>query len=256
MNPHGHEHAGPEHTGHDHHGEPPDPPATHGMAVVGTDSAYLSHLPMFMDVHDFQVLLEVEFIGPDGSPHTGYVDDRRQHPDALYTLKPRQMVLPELFPEDGQTARSSFQGSVFRHHYERVDPPAPTPVKVADAITVSVRRVVHARQFERTAKRPSQLEYILFGNGAELFFAHLISTPPDFDQLIKVRVNANLSDIDLGAGPRVTVPGRADIAAERIEAGGGTVPAVLHAADRDIEIGIDPGPEFYLEEGELEKDDR
>jgi hypothetical protein len=251
MNPHEHDHAGRNDHG-DHH----DPPARHGMAVLGTDAVYLSHLPMFMDVHDYQVLLEAEFTGPDGHPHPGYANDRRQHPDVLYTLKPERFVLPEILPGNGAPARSSFRGEVFRHHYERTTPPALTPVSVADALTVTVRRIVHARQFEQNAERPPQLEYILFGKGDELFLAHRINTPPDFDHLLQVRLDVELGDGDLAGGPRVVVPDRADLATERIHAGGGTVSAVLHAGNREIKISIDPVREFYFEEAELAEDHR
>jgi hypothetical protein len=251
MNPHGHDHAGQNDHG-DHH----DPPARHGMVVLGTNAVYLSHLPMFMDVHDYQVLLEAEFTGADGHPHPGYADDRTQNPDLLYTVKPERFVLPEILPGTGRPERSSFRGEVFRHHYERTDPPAPTPVRVADAVTIMVRSVVHGRQFDRNAERPPHLQYILFGSGDELFLAHLISTPPDFDQLIQVRLDVELGARDLTRGPRVTVPDRADLATERIQTGDGIVPAVLHVDDRDIKIDIDPGHEFYFEEAELAEDHR
>jgi hypothetical protein len=41
---------------HDH----PDPNATfgtHGMLLFGEETLYLSHLPMFMSPHNFQVIL-------------------------------------------------------------------------------------------------------------------------------------------------------------------------------------------------------
>jgi len=245
MNPHGHDHAGQNHDAQD------DPPEVHGMAVIGSDTVYLSHLPMFMPVHNYQVILEAEFTGPDGRPDLGYAEDRKKNPGLLYTLRPKPFVLPELLLRTGPAARSSFTGDVFRHHYERTRPPNPRPVQVANDVTVTVRKVVHGRKFELAAARPPQLEYILFGRGNELFLAHLISGPPDFDQLIQVRLDAELDDTDLARGLRVTVQDRVDRVTDRIQSSGGTVAAVLHASDREIKIRVDPGREFYLEEGEL-----
>jgi hypothetical protein len=245
MHPHG-----PEH--HDQTHDHGDPEArVHGMAVIGTDTFYLSHLPMFMPLHDYQVILEAEFTGPDGRPDPGYVEDRKQHPGLLYTFRPEPFVLPQLLPDGGPPKRSSVTGDVFRHHYERTQPPNPRPVEVASGITVTVRTVVHGRKFEPGASRPPQLEYLLFGRGQELFLAHLISAPPDFDQLIQVRVDTELDDGDLARGLRVTVPDRADEARERIRPNGGPLAAVLRPGDQDIKIGVDPGQEFYLEENEL-----
>jgi hypothetical protein len=36
----------------------------HGMLIVGEEAIYVSHLPMWMRPHNFQVILEVTFRGP------------------------------------------------------------------------------------------------------------------------------------------------------------------------------------------------
>jgi hypothetical protein len=55
-------HAG-GHGGHPGHGGTgaDDTTGVHGMLLFGEDVVYLSHLPMFMSPHNFQVLLEVGF---------------------------------------------------------------------------------------------------------------------------------------------------------------------------------------------------
>ena len=40
----------------------------HGMLIVGEETIYVSHLPMWMRPHNFQVILEVTFRGPDQPP--------------------------------------------------------------------------------------------------------------------------------------------------------------------------------------------
>jgi len=48
---------------------PADPPATHNMLIVGEETVYLSHLPMFQEKgepvmpHRYQAILEVTFAG-------------------------------------------------------------------------------------------------------------------------------------------------------------------------------------------------
>jgi hypothetical protein len=59
-----------------------DEPATHGMAVIGQKSVFLSHLPMFGSPHDYQVIVEAELTKTGADPQQVYFDDRKQNPDA------------------------------------------------------------------------------------------------------------------------------------------------------------------------------
>src|SRR5687768_7566230 len=82
--------------GHAHHPPAGDRPAGHGMVVVGTETVFLSHLPMFMEPHDYQVILEASF---GAGPGKVYAEDRKAHLKALvYTVAPEPFVLPDLFP--------------------------------------------------------------------------------------------------------------------------------------------------------------
>jgi hypothetical protein len=40
----------------------------HGMLIIGEETLYVSHLPMWMRPHNFQVILEVIFIGAGWQP--------------------------------------------------------------------------------------------------------------------------------------------------------------------------------------------
>src|SRR2546425_13373360 len=48
----------------------------HGMLIIGEETIYVSHLPMWMRPHNFQVILEVTFMGSD-QPQARYVDDHK-----------------------------------------------------------------------------------------------------------------------------------------------------------------------------------
>src|SRR4051794_40566208 len=81
----------------------PPPPTfgVHNQMMVGTQTIYLSHLPMFMfnphhHPHRFQVIVEITLNGP-GDPQATYTDDRNQHPDErMYTMSPDPFELVEL----------------------------------------------------------------------------------------------------------------------------------------------------------------
>ncbi len=63
------------------------------MMIVGEQTIFLSHLPMFHSEHRFQVIVEAAF-DQDGTPlDRMYADDRRKHPDVrMYTLVPREAL--------------------------------------------------------------------------------------------------------------------------------------------------------------------
>src|SRR4029077_10060019 len=76
-----------------------DRPASHGMLVVGVETVFLYHLPMFMSPHDYQVILEGVFSQKGSDLQRIYREDRNSHPQTrVYTIAPVPFVLPDLFP--------------------------------------------------------------------------------------------------------------------------------------------------------------
>jgi hypothetical protein len=229
-----------------------DPPAIHNMLVVGEETVYLSHLPMFQEKgeppmpHRYQAILEVTF-----AKQEGYVKDRREHRTTkIYTLNPESFVLPELVSSDPQhkPLRSFKAKAIFRGHLERKD-----RVPILQNAEVSVKRVTHFREFDPKAKKSPQLEYLLFGKGQELFLAHLITAPPDFDQMLAVKVTGHeFTNEELAKGVPVVFPGTVNAAASRLKekqrlAGEMKVDNV--PAPKKIQVEVNK--EFYFEEGEL-----
>ena len=229
-----------------------DPPATHNMLVVGEETVYLSHLPMFQEKgeppmpHRYQAILEVTF-----EKQEGYVKDRREHRTTkIYTLNPEIFVLPELVLSDLQRKplRSFKAKAIFRGHLERED-----RVPILQDVEVSVKGVSHFREFDPKAKKSPQLEYLLFGKGQELFLAHLITAPPDFDQILAVKVTGpEFTNEELAKGAPVVFPGTTNAAASRLKekqrvAGEMKVDNV--SAPKKIQVEVNR--EFYFEEGEL-----
>jgi hypothetical protein len=105
------------------------------MLVVGEETVYLSHLPMFQAEgkppmpHRYQAILEVT-----REKQEDYTKDRREHRTTnIYTLNPEIFVLPALVSSDPQhKPLASFQAkAVFRGHLERDDRrPAPKTIQV------------------------------------------------------------------------------------------------------------------------------
>lgn len=233
-------------------------PATHNMLVFGQKTLYLSHLPMFdklnsrkdayVTPHRFQVILEASLTAAEGDPEQIYVEDRRTHPNVrMYTLQPDPFVLATLFP-DGATppVRQFPAGAVFRGHLERQG-----NSRILSNCSVVVRQVIYAHPFAVTEKRPAKLEYLVFGKADELFAVHLIAAPPDFDQILPVRLNGGaVSPEELARGIRVSIPGRKNLATARLTGQSG-VPAQATIGGKAVAVKLDAGREVYFEEGEL-----
>ena len=232
-----------------------DEPNTHNMLIVGREAVFLSHLPMFNDranvsAHRYQVILEATFSKPGGDPQAVYSDDRRRNPSVkIYTLNPDEFVLPHLHAAGGAAAPvKTFGAKIFRGHLEK-----PGNKVIADGVTVGVTNVVHFREFDPAASSPAKLEYILFGRGGELFLAHFIARPPDFDQVLPVSAAGHaFTDEELRKGLRVTFD-RPNAIAQRLlarqEADGEVRDAQGTAAP--LKVRFKAGTEFYFEEGEL-----
>src|SRR6185369_14721302 len=102
---------------------------------------------------------------------------------------------------------------IFRGHLEREN-----RVPILQNVEVSVKRVIRFQEFDVRAKKPPQLEYILFGKGKELFLVHKIVAPPVFDQTLSVKViGRRFTDEELGKGMTVSFPGTMNSVAGRLK---------------------------------------
>lgn len=241
-----------------------DAPNTHNMMLVGTKGAFLSHLPMFVDQgpgpefdspHRFQVILETTFTEGERNLTDVYFQDRIKNPTVkMYTLNPERFVLSNLDPKG--VALKKFRGSaLIRGHLERggksfigdfENPPE------GGTFDVNVVNVVHFHEFDPGQAKPATLEYLLFGKSSELFLAHLITKPNDFDQIISIKcIDHSFTDEELRAGLHVVFSGRANTVKDRLKekARDAGVLQIPGAPPRTLKVEVIR--EFYFEEGEL-----
>ena len=142
---------------------PDDHPSVHGMLVVGQETVFLSHLPIFGSPHDYQVIIEGTFAKPGSTPQADYFNDRKRTGAKLYTVEPRPFVLTDL------TAASplrSFKVNIYRGHFERFRTErAKEAARIGQDVDVNVTRVVRFQKFDPKAAALPRLEYFLFGKG-------------------------------------------------------------------------------------------
>jgi hypothetical protein len=243
-----------------------DDPATHNMLVVGEQTAYLSHLPMFDGLNDdktdfitphrYQVILEAAFTEGNRNLTDVYTADRKKNPAVkMYTFNPAFFVLPDLDPAGSSPLRKFRGNALIRGHLERggksfVGDFKPPPA--GGAFDVNVVNVVHFHKFVPGAAKPAQLQYILFGKGPETFLAHFIAAPPDFDQIISVRVTGQMfTDAERSRGITVALPGRANTAIGRIKEKQQASGTFSIGGSNPKPLQVEALREFYFEEGEL-----
>src|SRR6266568_4773510 len=199
----------------------------HGMLVFGgqhTDSqfrspVYVSHLPMFMHPHEFQVIARVS------GTAAGIYGDFAAHfgTSTIYTFKPEPFSIDELDPSGD--------------------------------VSADIEQIVHFRRFSPDAGNArDHLRYICFGGRDLAFLAHVITAPPDFDQILAVQAGTlnGVSDDNLRAGLIVRVPDRPDDVTTRLQETQ-TITAQVQdqGADTGGSIGLTAGREIYLETGDL-----
>jgi hypothetical protein len=225
--------------------------AVHNMAVVGDQVIFLSHLPMFMPPHDAQVVIEANLIKDGKNVDAIYFADRESHRGLrFYTLQPESFAIRELFQTDApkNALRSHFTATMFRGHLEK----GGTPVDGLKNVEVRIKRIVHAHNFAG-ADKAATLSYVLFGGSQELYLAHLISKPPDFDQIVAITATGPLpSTEELQRGVTVNIPGRTNSPRDRLKVKEAlSVQAHAAGAHQFLDLRIAVVAELYFEEGEL-----
>lgn len=238
-------------SGHSAH---PDKVAVHNMLIVGQQTVFLSHLPMFsaplaVSPHRYQAILEATFTKSDSSnPQAVYASDRKNNPQTkIYMLHPQQFILSDLVAAGANPPFSRFQAQIFQGHQEKAG-----KLLLAD-VEVNIKKVVHFREFDPNAAALAQLEYILFGKGKELFLAHFISKPPDFDQVLQVSIaDRRLPDEALSKGLRVlfTRPNSPEKRLREQQEAMGEIRGLGGPASA-MKVKFKADVEFYFEEGEL-----
>lgn len=238
-----------------------DPAGTHGMVLFGEEAAYLSHLPMFMSPHHCQALFEVTLTAVGSDPMALYLRDRKAHGTQfkMYSFRPKdRFVLTDLDSPDAEHPRlNSFEGSIFRGHFEpgHAHEQQGSLVNGLDHVVAHVTNVVLFRKLDPHAEALPLLEYVIFGKGQELFLAHVITRPPDFDQILGAKADGHqFTDEELRHGVAVTFSGRANTEAQKINEQEQLLGQVQVAAENGpavIQLTVQAGTEFYFETDDL-----
>jgi hypothetical protein len=171
-----------------HHHEPnAEHPAVHGMLMVGQARVLMSHLPMFHAPHDYQIILETSLSAPGFDPQKKYVDDRNATQTRTYTWVPKPFVLSDLLRS--HAVPPTMVGTIFRGHFERGG-----IAITGDDVEARLERILYSRRLVASDPALAERRYVMFGSPSEPFLAHVITRPPDFDQVTAIEIAAPCAD--------------------------------------------------------------
>jgi len=115
---------------------------------------------------------------------------------------------------------------------------------------------LYFHQFKPGAKQPTFSEYLLFGSGTnEQLAAHLITVPPDFDQIVALKTTLPLTNTELAKAVRLVLPNRPTPNAQenlRLVFKPGEKPAVRVNGKEPNKI-IEAGQQYFLETEDFRK---
>jgi hypothetical protein len=177
---------------------------SHGMVALGTPgAAFLSHIPMFEQPHDVQLLMAGSFapIGVASLPAS--------FSEEPFTFLPDRFSLDEL--RLGKI--TEIAGTLFAGNFEQDGRPLPGRVRF------KVARLLHQHVLDG-AQVQNGLTYFVFGTPAETFAAHRIAGSPGFDEILRVRIEGAgaPSAQALATGVEVEATNATDAPAQRLGA--------------------------------------
>jgi hypothetical protein len=227
--------------------------AHHNQLLLGdptADSFYLYHLPLFLNdprrhPHNFQVIVEARLAEPEHAANLS--EDRAANPDVIYSASPDdfdQTLLALGYP--GHPPLPELGAAIYRGHLER----GGVSVFGGDArggdATVPLRfdRVVHYRELAPDSGKGTGLHYVVFAGS---LLAHSLTAPPDFDQIVRVRIE---SQSELPAdGLYLTISDRSNKVEDRLVPGQSISCSHMDPEASDVTVSIEN--ELYCEVGEV-----
>ncbi|GAA2399631.1 hypothetical protein GCM10010191_03390 [Actinomadura vinacea] len=191
-----------------------DEPGEHNFFMIGMETLFLSHMPMFtMGKHMYQIVLRAS-LPPEVM--RGYQDRRRKNPGQTFNLVNREndkMTLPGI--KSGRVR--SFRADLYSAYDDDQQDPKPIGPPFAENVPVTVEDVVLFRHFNKDIPRPEHHNYVVFGRGAEAHLTHYIACDPDFQHIVTLgrvpdwmsaeQVEAS-AELTLQNGPSLPVPCR------------------------------------------------
>ena len=162
-----------------------DVPSTHGMLLFGDKTIYASHLPMFHNPHNYQVVYSLTMENLDGADTLAKYKEVKESWNGYFTIVPERMDLTKLM--DGTI--TEFQSLLFQGHFERGGTNlGPVKVKVGQFL-INV-------PLEPNQETATHEKYVVFGEKDAYYGVHVIGKRPNFDSIVEVSPNSSAIQVE------------------------------------------------------------
>ncbi len=157
-----------------------DIPATHGMVLFGKSKTYASHLPMFHNPHNYQVLLELQLADVPGSKAVETYESLKNQSFIRFTLAPKPFDLTKVISGE----MKQFTGYLYKGHFEQGG-------KSLGLVQVLVKEVVYSNTLSAHQMPPADSEFrsnsfLIFGSDSEFYALHVVSGQPSYDAILSI----------------------------------------------------------------------
>lgn len=204
----------------------------HGMVVFGKN--YLSHIPMFHEPHDYQIIMDVKLDHPELAPEANFGQE-------LHTFVPKKFSLGDLL--NGKLDK--IEGTLYQGNFE-----AEGARPMHEGVTAKIEHILHSHHLSQEQPGPAELEYYLYGDRNDAYLVHPIHGNAGFDQVLSVDARElHATDEELKDGILIRLPDRSNDVKSRLVENSPEVAAV--EADGDAvrlkvkkELSILVGPHF------------
>jgi hypothetical protein len=218
--------------------------AVHGMVIFGTDTLFVSHIPMYMSPHDYQAIMQVKLTHASSDALAVYQKALgASGKQTLFTVRPKPFILPNLL--NGKI--KSFTADLYKGNFEQGGK------IVLSNVTVTVEENLYTTQLSKSTPAAGALNYIPVETSDSSYLVHQISAPNNFDHIVQIEwlnKTATVSPLELKSFPL------ADKEANRLTAGqyfsvsdDGTIEEIASAAGATFRVVSDfyctQGPDFY-----------
>lgn len=174
----------------------------HGLNLFGSERFYISHIPLYSNPHNLQVIAEVKIA-------SGVPEGQAQFGTKNFTIRPSSFSLGDL----AQGTLRSITGTIFLGNFESGGSQAFRNVKF------DVVRVIFARQMSSSMPRNANLEYIAVGTPTQSYLVHLIDAPPSFEHIVNVKLQDSwLAASALEQGTLVRITNGSNVVGKRLKA--------------------------------------
>lgn len=200
------------------------------MLVFGEN--YFSHIPMFHEPHDYQIIMDVDLQHPD-------LEEGRNFGGELHTFVPDKFSLGDLLNGKLKT----IEGTLVRGNFEKEG-----SEPLLENVKAEVKTILHSKHLSEGSEGPAELEYLLYGSKDDAYLIHPIHGNAGFDQLVSVDASSvQATDEELARGVLVRVPGRENVVEARLTSGsvnavevGDGDPLQLHVK-KELSVLVGPG---------------